>query len=397
MTSYDPCTSTFLPLFDPRFQKLYQKLGSYGPISFFVNGEIVPLAKVEDTLCLTDVREFFPLAAGKKIGFGIVGLAGTEYPIGTDRCGVMLCTFGKVIRADLFGLFPGRLGPRIVGVVEVRDLIGFLTTSKTDFNRGRGSTYRRFCRLYEPIKQEFSAWLAEFGITPREETPSQQVLKLEKELKRLVQELPELSEFFGMRLRKEILVPNEDGTVCVTASDGIQETYPVGDGRSGASDGAVDSGEIDGLSWSQDVGSPQMPAKPISRSSRLGPRVTLYDAAERVEVAWVESDCVVINVGHPAYKTLTTNSSARHLYHIFAIGVALQRFFAMTDQPPDLGFIDRLLTAWASKQVTDSCALLRSDPRRMRSPHQSRYPTSLHWAVRPKRSCGIGLISTQYQ
>ena len=154
----------YLPLLDATFLDLYQRMGLYSTgLRFVINGrEYLPSDVAEDFIEEAK-QSLFPENAGGMIGFGVLGLASSEYPLGEDIGGVLLCTHGKVIRADLFNQFPANYGPRIFGVVEIPGFIDFITTSKTDFNRGRGRN-RAFERLYGPLRQEFRNWLAGLGV-----------------------------------------------------------------------------------------------------------------------------------------------------------------------------------------------------------------------------------------
>ena len=146
----------YLPLMDSQFLDLYKRMGFYlSDLRFVVNGQVIKPRNLVVDFNLDNVKEFFPTRAGKKYGYGIFGVAMREYPIAPDVCGVLLCTHGKVIKADLFNQFPGSFGPRLLGVVEIPDFVKFLTTSKTDFIR-KGK-HREFERLYDPIRQEFKS------------------------------------------------------------------------------------------------------------------------------------------------------------------------------------------------------------------------------------------------
>jgi hypothetical protein len=124
----------------------------------------------------------------------------------------MLCTHGKVIKTDLFNQFPGPIGPRLFGLVEVPEFVKFLTTSKTDLVRARG-THRELERLYDPIRQAFRAWLTSLGVQTMDQQASEDGPTLEREIQRLVTDIPELGEFFGYRGKREVLRPDESGRV----------------------------------------------------------------------------------------------------------------------------------------------------------------------------------------
>jgi len=337
----------YLPLLDPTFLSLYQQLRLYSnSLVFVVNGTELAPESVIVNLGLAHVREFYPTRAGKRIGYGILGLAASEYPISPDVCGVLLCTRGKVIKADLFNQFPGALTPRLFGVVELPQFVQFLTTSKTDFLRGR--KHREFERLYDPIRREFKAWLGELGIQPAEISDSDEAAKIERELKKLLDDIPELSDFFGFRSRKPVLTESEGGHVRATISPGAEVTFPIGEGEGGEGAGPVDAGDGPGEALVRD-GTGAQTARPISRAARRGPKIAFAEAPERVDLAWVDGSNVVINSGHPCYLRIGPEPRARRLHCLFAIGAAIQRFLAAPGDTKDLILVDRMMAAWGKK------------------------------------------------
>ena len=121
----------YLPLFDKKFLDLYHVLGYYDrELRFIVNGKQFEPTDITSDYSLQHVREFFPERMGKRIGYGLFGLSAQEYVAGGNLCGVLLCTYGKVIKADMFNQFPSEIGPRILGVVEIPEFIQFLTSEK---------------------------------------------------------------------------------------------------------------------------------------------------------------------------------------------------------------------------------------------------------------------------
>ena len=97
----------YLPLLDGKFLDLYQRLGVYSPeLRFVVNGQELAPTDVVLGFIKEAAKELYPESAGRMTGFGVLGLAGTEYPLGEGVGGVLLCTYGKVIKGDLFNQFP---------------------------------------------------------------------------------------------------------------------------------------------------------------------------------------------------------------------------------------------------------------------------------------------------
>lgn len=337
----------YLPLMDSKFLALYERMHCYlSAPRFVVNGWEVKPVKLAEDFALDNVKEFFPTKAGKKFGYGILGLAQAEYPLSPEVCGVLLCTRGKVIKADLFNQFPGSLGPRLFGIVEIPEFVKFLTTSKTDFIRkGR---HKEFERLYDPIRQEFKNWLKDLGVQPPEVTATDEAAKLERELKKLVEDVPELAEFFGFRTRKDIPERSENGPIIVNTQEGIEETFPVGEGAKRERPGPVDIGDQPGQALVEDPEGTES-AKPISRTARRGPKISFIEAPDRMDLAWVDGNNVVINSGHPAYIKARSDAAARRLHNLFSIASAIQRFLNSQNETSDLMFTDRMMAAWGKK------------------------------------------------
>ena len=339
----------YLPLLDMKYLELYGLLNYYSrDLRFVINGQIIDPIEIEQYFNLEKVKEFKPKKAGKRIGLGILGLSSSEYPLGAEISGILLCTFGKVIKADLFNQFPGNIGSRIFGVVEIPEFVNFLTTAKTDFLRG--PRHRKFESLYNPVRQEFKNWLEELGVQSQEIIGNNEAIKLEKELKKILDDIPELSDFFGFRTRKTILQPDNRGTIKAIQKEGTEITFPDGKGEKGKGLGYYDGGEQPGTAFSEDKKRGTQPAKPISRVSRRGPKITFIEATDRKDLAWVEGNNIVINCGHPSYIRVRYNSTAKRIQNLFAIASAVQRFIANEVDDEKLMFIDKMMAAWGEKK-----------------------------------------------
>jgi len=338
----------YLPLLCPEFLDLYDQLALYPKdLRFVVDGKPVAPIDLIGYFALETVKRFFPQRGGKRIGYGVLGLAASEYPIAPDVCGVLLCTHGKVIKGELFNQFPGPLGPRILGVVEIPEFVHFLTTSKTDFFRR--SKHADFERLYAPIRGEFKAWLGDLGVKTTEIAGTDEAAKLERELGKLLDDVPELAEFFGFRTRKDVLRPSIGGTTVADIHDGIQTTFPSGEGEAGVGPGPVDIGEEPGEALVEDKERGRQPAEPISRTAKRGPRISFADQRDRLELAWVEGNNVVVNSGHPSYIRVRSDATARTLHSLFAVASAIQRFMASEPESQTLMFADRMMAAWGKR------------------------------------------------
>lgn len=340
--------SHYLPLLDEEFLDLYDALGCYSKeLRFVVNGCLLEPSNLIQKFGLEKVRRFYPQKAGKRVGYGPFGIAQKEYPIRTGLCGVLLCTWGKVIKGDFFDQFPGNLGSRIVGIVEIPPLVNFLTTAKTDFVRRE--KHRDFESLYAPVRQEFKKWLMDIGVEPREIVSASETAKLERELKKILDEVPELGEFFGFRSRKPVLTLNKNGEIPVSIHEGADITFPVGEGEGAYGQCPADIGDSPGTAYIEDQANGTKTAKPISRVARRGPRIAMSNSPERQDLAWVEGNNIVINVGHPCYLKVQSDSAARRLHQLFAIAIAVQKFLASEGNAQNLTFVDKMMTAWGNK------------------------------------------------
>jgi len=337
----------YLPLFDENFLKLYNQMNLYpSGLKFIVNGKEIRHRQLKRDLSLDKIKEFFPKRRKKRFGYGIFGISEIDYPVAPDLCGVILCTYGKIIKVDMFNQFPGRFGPRLFGMVEVPEFVEFLTTSKTDFMK-KGK-HREFERLYAPIRDEFKEWLTNIGVETTEVIRSSEAVEIERELKKIVEEIPELSNFFGFRIKSKVLQEDLKGNLSSSNQEGIEITFPVGEGEKGDDIGTVDIGDEPGQATVEDKEGKDR-AKPISRKSRRGPKIAFDSRSDRKDLAWVEGNNIVINKGHPAYGKAQANQRIKRLHNLFSVAIAIQRFLGSESEKPDLMFIDRMMAAWGEK------------------------------------------------
>lgn len=340
----------YLPLTNERFLELYDHLGIYSRnLRFTVNGEMLNPISYQSEYSLDKVKEINPKRAGKNIGYGVFALSAKDYPLGQSICGVLLTTHGKVIKADLFNQFPANLTPKIFGVVEIPEFINFLTTSKTDFIKKR--KYKDFESYYNPIREQFISWMIELGIQQEEVVDIDEAKKLERELNKLLDMVPELTDFFGFRSRKNILAKKEDGNLTASTKEGIDITFPIGEiGSTHGKPGPVDVGNQPGEATVSDSEDGKIRAQPISRTGKRGPKINFSARKDRVDMSWIDGNNVIINSEHPSFIKTRSNSSTRRLYCLFAIASAVQKFISNTDEQSglteELMFIDRMMAAW---------------------------------------------------
>jgi len=344
----------YLPLFESKFLRLYSQLGYYDEkLTFLVNNKPVSKVILTKDFGLTRVEEIIPEVQRKRMGFGVIGLAKNEYPLGDYISGVLVSTHGKVIKAEMFGQFPGDYGRKVFGLVEVPTLINYLTANKTDFTRQR-SEIKKFESLYGSIRELFKAWLKKLGVFQAEELANNDVRSLEKEIKKIIDDVPELSEFFGFRNPKQVLSPKLTGLIDANQVSGADPSFPTGDGPSNKKNKSiVDMGTGEGTAFDTSGGQKLTKADPISRVGNRGPKIQLIKRTDRQEVAWVEGNTIVINISHPGYMKISSNNTAKKLFFIVAVAGAIQKHISSasiaSSTVVDLSLLDRIVTAWGSK------------------------------------------------
>ena len=314
-------TRHYFPLFATDFLRAYQRIGIYSPHpNFMVNGAPVPVDNLVDQAELINVEKIELRSGRGSIGWGAIGVSKQDGPIGNDSYGVLLCTYGKAIKPELFGLSTGLLGARLFGIVEIPGLIQYLTTNKTGLKGGPGRT-QGLNKLLHPVRDELKNFLAQHGVAVVETRRNQLSAKLERELTRMVRTLPELQDFDGLLRRSQRLRKSESGQLPTSPI-----TDRVGnDTKTKAENGAAtSSNSSDGTSRKQDEQG-KTPAKRQRSRNNQGPRVAFEEHPDRSETAWLDSNTVVINSGHSAYRQRISQDQARLTYCMFAIGVALDK------------------------------------------------------------------------
>lgn len=336
----------YLPLFDKTFLELYDALGIYSKkLSFWVNGKVCNRVDIESELKLGKVKKFFLERKGKKYGYGFFGIASNECPLPTAP-GVILSTYGKVVKSEFFNYYLTDLSAKIFGIVEIPELVKFLTTSKTDFvSRGN---QKELESLIDPVRNQFKIWLKEeFGIENVIVEKKDDVRKIEKLLSKIIDEVPELKDFWGAINRKTVIKEINDGQISVSSSDASFPSYPdnATDGIAANPQTIVDVGDSEGKSSIEDNNGFKK-GKPIARKSKTGPKIAFIEMPDRDEISWVEGDKIFINIGSPSYNRIKNNSQAKIVYFLFSIASAFQKFKNKDVEEADIGFIDKLILVW---------------------------------------------------
>ena len=299
-------------------------------------------AGLYDVTGLTDRHDITIKVTGNTpIGWGALGIREVAPAAPPSPYGVLLCTHGKVVKSELFGQSTGLLGNALFGIVEIPRLVEFLTTNKSDLRASQGHG-QELNRILGAVASELRDFLARHGITVAEPKRSPLSAKLERELTKIVRQLPELRDFDGLLRKSQTLRKSDDGDVLTSPAKSRTES---GAGSTSTRNGAGDTSNGNtGNSRAEDANSQTRAKRQRSRRNQ-GPRVAFEDQPDRHETAWLASDTIVVNEGHPAYQRQISQDQARLTYCMFAIGVALDK--ADIAPPEDGGsYVDRFITVW---------------------------------------------------
>lgn len=332
----------YLPLFVDEFVNAYAAINIYPTRPrFTVNGSPVLTGVLTTIAALTKRSDITVAASNRKVGWGAIGISERDCPVGNNAYGILLSTHGKVIKPELFGQSTGMLGAKLFGIVEIPGLIEYLTTNKADLKSGSGARSRELNRLLDPVRDELKKFLSQHGVAVTEPQRNPLSSRLERELSKIVNQLPELRDFDGLLRKSGSLRKSDDGDI--SASD--KKSQAKKQSSNTRNNENTDTGT--GASGKSREANPDGNARTQQQRSRRnqGPRVAFEEHPGRGETAWIDSNTIVINSGHTAYRKGATNTQSTLTYCMFAMGVALDK--ADLDQNGDgSSYVDKFLTAW---------------------------------------------------
>lgn len=335
----------YTPLFDIRFLEFYKLIKCYKTSpKFFINKKYIkPINFIEHYQIKNFEQQVIKINGKDKkpIGFSFFGLVSDKYEL--DSPGILISTWGKVIKPDFLNQFPGESMSRIFGIAEIPNLIRFLTTSKCDFNRAKNPA--EFSFYYKPLRDIFVKWLKKLGIDKSEEEKEEESKEIERELSKIISSIPEIPELMRRRALRNIHRPLVQGETPISEVLG-EPTLPNGEGEKGSPIGILGPDQDGkGEAYKPEKEGGRKGTK-ISRKSKGGIRITFRNIPEKEEMGWVDSDIVCINSGHPGYKKTSSNKRSRLIYNLVSIAIALQRYLDSDDQQSNLNFIDKFMYAW---------------------------------------------------
>jgi len=172
----------FAPLLDPSFNDVLRRHYPNG-VAFEVDGR-----KLVQPSSPGSERVPIAIRLGRRRTPSVVGFIERNAVVPSDREGIAISTFGKVIKQgwEWLGLTPAAPA-RITGLIEAPDLAACLTLSKNDFIRSgaRGASYLAYRKA---IQEVVSRQLAEWG-DRRDAEARPRMARLERDLERVLEDL----------------------------------------------------------------------------------------------------------------------------------------------------------------------------------------------------------------
>ena len=335
----------YLPLFVHEFLQVYSDVGIYSEkLRFHVNGVHVKPEYLDSAFGLVEKTENVVRNGKQAIGLGVIGTLSDSEPRTSWRYGVILCTYGKVIKSELFGLPTGPLGDRLFGIYEIPGLIKFLTSNKSDLKEkpGRG---RPLGKLTDQVRDHMKVYLERQGVTFADRKRGALSARLERELKDVVDQLPELQDFRGTHRDIEGLELDNRGNA-QGSSASMSGNRPSDKSDSSRSNKGGDSdGQRSPIGAIETDG--QLQGRSRRAKRKRGPQVAFEDQPSRSEVSWVDGDVITINSGHSAYCNRVSSDSARITYCMFAIAIAIEKS-GLVSGTDGGGYVESFMSAWGA-------------------------------------------------
>ena len=375
----------FAPLFDPAFDDLLRRHYTRG-IAFEVDGQVLAREAARADRVIVPIR-----LGRRRIPAAIATLERRDVPVmsdeGSDREGIAISTFGKVIKSgwDWLGLTPAT-SSRVSGLIEAPDLAGCLTLSKNDFIRTgpRGATYLAYRKA---IQEVVSRQLAMWGDT-RDADARPRTVRLERDLERVLEDLaddfPLLRSLVNQRAggQKRLPLPGrgpEDVAGSLFANVPSGDDAAEGDGEAAVppsveSTPGEENPDRESVKPSNPAGEPEARAEPPAdeaaasgdssievptpigtfatvpgrrRLARYGLLLQFESRPDDAELGRLVDSTIWINEAHPAYARATASRSAG--YHI-ALAVALALAPLAGGAKDEHAFLTQFLAHWGGSE-----------------------------------------------
>ena len=195
----------YLPLV--ALTEFYENIRLYRHITVLINGEVLEIPPH-----VPATSKQYVLRRGKsRMPFALARFELHDKPLPDSLQGIALATYGKIIRRDSLKQFFKEMD-RVSGIIEVPELVECLTTNKCDFRKD-GVAGRKYYRFNKVAQQEFRTWLEELQLIDKKEiTTDREVQRLQRVVNRIVEAIPDLQQFYGVRSDRVGLVHDQEGS-----------------------------------------------------------------------------------------------------------------------------------------------------------------------------------------
>ena len=341
----------FQPLLDPAFSEMLAANYPAG-VELRINGRRLAtetwnaagMDKANISVRLARKRK--PSAAGY--------LVRDEAPLPSERQGMAISTFGKVIKRgwEWLGLTPAN-SERLGGLIEAPALAECLTLNKTDFLRSgaKGAIYLAYRKV---IQQAVAAELARWGDAPEaEEKKIARARPLERDLETVLVDLAEEFPLLDSLVNKR---PGGQRKLPVGAAGGRGQLF-VATSLEAAGSGGAAPGEVPPRRPEQPAeASDKEPARQALREEaplagsrgprrpvRYGLTIRFEKRAGDVALGRLVESTVWVNEAHPAY--LRAVASRSEGYHV-ALAAAMALASVAVDPASQHAFVTAFFTRW---------------------------------------------------
>lgn len=337
-------TTHYYPLFDPLLSEIYRITQIYPlGIHFLINGRaFVPDMPLGDK-AVKEKHEFaLQVMRGRTkriLGRGYFILSESEL----EQPGVVISTWGKVIkRGEWFRKFPRDM-ERIWGIIEAPYLIESLTTNKLDFIT-QGETGKNWRHFYKEMQKVFGEWLEQVGRLEKKRAIADEAASLEKEISEILPLVPDLQTIFVKNIIQDVPVPDASGLESFSLKPGTQIVSGTQRGQQKGAGVPIHPGPDDGTG--PEEATPEGPrGTRVLRNIKSGPKIAFLSLPDQPELGFVDGDTVVLNSGHPAYEKAQRRGAVWY-HHLMSVAWALTQEKGAESSNEGLALLGKFFTAW---------------------------------------------------
>jgi hypothetical protein len=324
----------YLPLI--MLPEFYESVRLYHRITILINGEVLELPVRKPSKS----KQYILRRGKSRTPFALALFELHEQPLPESLQGIAISCYGKIIKRDtLKQYFSGM--DRITGVIEVPELVECLTTNKCDFRKD-GAPGNRYYRFNKVAQQEFRRWLEDLQLVDKKEaTPDREVQRLQRVVIRIVENIPDLQQFYGLRSERIGLVKEQGGSLTGAP---IDEPLRAEGGeiieRENIMKQAIEEGERTARQLQEGE---TLPAERRISRARFGPLINHVDAPLRPEMSWMEGDTVFINTAHQSYRKAVEKKTLEY-FELVAVALAMVREIPTSHEKIEL--LEKFMSGW---------------------------------------------------